>query len=232
MSDHVTLPIDLTLRVESRGVEPAHVLLLWLELGTLARTTGRVGFLPAEALPMCQGLSREVVEAMARPFGLLAPKEGGWDCRLFREWNRHLDPNVIHNQRKGSLAKEILRRRRLADEEAARELPLLPPEVYRRPDGTEIPRDTVRRAQVLVRLLDNVLRQPSRLPHQIGAGLIAAAAAVVERYTEEQVNQVAVWISHHIKQETRPPALPATAEQALDQWPVLLSASDPEEVTP
>lgn len=227
---HVVIPIDLLSRHECRGVEAGSVMRLWCELGLLARATGRLGWLPDSALPHAQVTQAEV-DGMVRPLGLLERRGDGWLCSLFRQFNRHLDPNVIHNQRKGSLARVILRARKDSEEKTARDLPLFSGQQVLGDDGQPVPVEMQRRARVIIRLLDNTLGHAERPAHKIPDGVLLDAARIATAATDDEINQVAVWIHHHRSNDTQHPALPATTEQALAHWKEMLAASAPEETT-
>lgn len=236
MSDSVQIPIDILHRPEVRAWDvqdrSGWVLRLWLELGALTRSTGRIGFLPASAVKLL-GLEVPQVNAAADgPVCLLKPVEGGWECPLFVRTNTHLDPHRINNQRRGSLAASVRKDWRRGESLAAQELPLLPIQSFVYPDGSSIPLDTVRKARALVRLLDNTLGLRERTFQEFPPGLCNLAAQALRESSEDQVNQVAVWILHHRNQGTIHPAIPATTERALENWQVLVDAASPENTVP
>lgn len=236
MSDSVQIPIDILHRPEVRAWDRTDdsgaVLRLWLELGALTRSTGRIGFLPESAVALT-GLSLQQIQAAADgPVALLKRVDGGWECPLFMRTNTHLDPQRINNQRRGSLAASVRKDWRRVDVLAAQELPLLPAESFVYPDGSVIPLDTVRKARALVRLLDNTLGLRERGFKDFPPGLCALAAQALRESSEEEINQVAVWILHHRNQGTAHPAIPATTEQALENWSVLVDSASPENTVP
>lgn len=229
MSQDARMPVDLLHRPEVRALDPGVVLRLWLELAVLGRTTGRIGFLPESVVGRPGApIGFEDLGSMAGEYALLRPVDKGWECPLFLEYNRHLDPDFIQTQRKGSLARSVSKTRTAAAAAAARELHLLPPESFKRADGSVVDAETMRKARTLIRMLDNVLGHRERAPYQVGQGLLHTAVEIVETRDEAIVNEVLTWVLHVRNQGRSHPAIPPSAEQALAQWKTLEAAATPE----
>ncbi len=120
---------------------------LWVELGYQVQTTGRLGFLSAEAAEMFgsdmgnvalafsmgeRGVTGSVLDVLASS-GVLVRVEGGWECPRFVKCNPHLDPAYLPAHKKGAEASRYVRDLRKYDSRAMQEALLIPAERWVKP---------------------------------------------------------------------------------------------------
>ncbi len=215
-------------RAWNRPVEKdAHraVLILWLELASLAQSTRRAGFIPSEHLECQFGLhSKDVLAAASGAVPLLKAVDGGFFCQLFAELNPHLDARSMHPQGKGGMTAGVNRQMRVAQDIAMKELPLIPVDRILDEAGRAIPPSALRDARALVINLDRVLGGVVRAGHTLPPGLLATAARVAVSSAEAGVRSVLVWLS--FLRQSGASELPASAEAALEKWPELVAAAE------
>jgi hypothetical protein len=115
---------------------------------------------------------------------------------------------------KGHEASTYLRRQRRLTEEGTAQTLLLADELLVGPDGHPLDPEMARRAQVLVRSVDNALLRPPRSPHEFTSSIIADAVAVCQQFSDAQIRE----ICRRILERREHAAMPRTAEQLLPRW--------------
>jgi hypothetical protein len=207
---------------------------LWVELGYLAKTTNRPGFLTADGRVLFESTLEPLFGDNCNPTDLLVdaklldrrllPIEPGappdlaeeFFCARFAELNSHLAGNNLSREKKGNLASLLTRRRPLLAQEAAQQTMLLPPDTFKTRAGVIMTAGEIQRTMLLIKTLDNCLDAPGRHNSQYTETLIADAGEVAERYRErpEELRKLQVWIMTHREH----PAVPGTAEQILGNF--------------
>jgi hypothetical protein len=110
---------------------------------------------------------------------------------------------------KGAAASALARSKMNIAKAAAAQAMLLPPEIFKRRDGTAMTDTEVNRCMVMIKTIDNCLRMPGRSKRDYSEGLIADAADVAEKHPE--LREFYVWLSTNHEH----PAVPKTTEQVL-----------------
>lgn len=227
---HCILPVDILHRPEIMAWETAQhpkeavVLLLWLDLANLARSTGRAGFIPAGHVGHLR-IHRALIDSgAAGAVPLLVTVEGGFFCRCFAADNQHLDASYLPPRRKGSLSGHVGAQMRQAQQAAAQELLLLTPEQCKDASGNVIPMADQAAGRSLIINLDRALGLPPRPAAMIPPGLIGAAAEAAKVSGPELMREVLIWITHLRSRTPEHSALPRTTEEALEAWHTLVAA--------
>lgn len=199
---------------------------LWVELSLLAQSTNRPGYLSSEGKRLFEGTVQELFgedcEAvkLLTQCGLLAgranEKEANeeWFCERFARLNGHTAGNFVKREVKGAHASALVRRGNDLAKAAMAQAMLLPPELFKKRDGTAMNDSEVNRAMVLIKTLDSCLRSAGRPAAQYTEGLVADAAAVSEQHRPEELRPFYEWLMSHRSE----PGLPKTAEGILSQW--------------
>jgi hypothetical protein len=195
---------------------------LWVDLAYQAQSTKPLGFLPEDSMTLfVSALGREMGEfepvSMLVEAGILRAENGGHLCERFARCNPHLSPDFKSGQTKGAEHSALVRGKRRVAHEAMQQAMLLPASAMKRRDGRPIEGADVNRCLIIIRTLDNCLKLAARNTANVGEGLLADAAEVMDRYTPEQLEATYFWIIDHRDH----PALPKTTEQLLQNFGAL-----------
>lgn len=132
-----------------------------------------------------------VAKALVESGWLVRAASGGYVCELFRLWNGSLDPALVSNAQKGGRARawKYEQGRIRAD---ARELVLLPDELWRFEDGKPMGSELIAQIQWLVRSFDKVTKRSVRqtIPGDWPPDLVCLAAHVLELHGQEKLTQL------------------------------------------
>lgn len=191
---------------------------LWVVLGYQARSTNRPGWLS----PLGEQMLREAVPLFGDDCSLmgvlsdnlLRPVEDGWQCDLFAALNAHTSGDYKSAQKVGNLRSRLNAQRKNINAAAMMQAQLLPPEVFKKRDGTPMSASESERCTVLVMTLDRCLRQRPRRTGEFTPGLMADAAAAIASCDAEGLQAVYYWVTERRDH----PATPKTAEEVLIQW--------------
>ena len=91
---------------------------------------------------------------------------------------------------------------------------LLPPDHFRKRDGTKMEASEVQRAMVVIKNLDNALKASSRKTANYSEGLVTDALAASDGKTPEGLKEFYAWLM--LKREHA--AVPKTTEQVLARF--------------
>jgi hypothetical protein len=152
---------------------------------------------------------------------MLSPDDSGLNCERFMRLNAHLAGNFKSRELKGATASALVRSRQRIAAEAKAQGDLLPPEIFKKADGTKMGDAEVNRCMVLIRTVDRCLGLPSRLQAQFANGLVADASAVAEKFEQEEIRKFYVWLSTHRESVV----VPKRTELVVAQWTQLLALS-------
>lgn len=252
---NVTLPGDLELRLEFRRLRgnlrftqadlraedpllrllaAGWVLELWIELASIASSTGRIGYIVDEWLmafiqervdavqvgAVKKGLTQHSNDGAMELPGFLRWEEGGkvWFCEVFaREHGKMLE---VSNAKKGGLMRGIGYKVRAAEAEAAQHELFLDPARMRGSDNLEITPERRKQILMLIRVLDGLLGKGVRGNSEYTPGVIAAADEVWRRYSQASIERGMGWIE--AQRGTGRAGLPRTTEEALQGWPGIM----------
>jgi hypothetical protein len=226
----MTLPQDFERRPEFRQlaqlcggeVTACYLFLrLWVELAYHASLCDKPGQMSPQAAklyevsvpkPDASFLSeyRGPLEWMVE-CGLLVRDGNGYFCDLFHRMNPQLARDFVPYGKRANRLSLINRRRKQIDKLADSTALLLPPEAYRRRDGSPMDAALANAVRVLIITLDRCLERPPRKPAEWGEGLIADAAEVASTRTPEQLNAFYRWLIVNHEH----PAVPPSAERLL-----------------
>lgn len=202
---------------------------LWVELGLFAQSNNRPGYLtPADLANFertIDGLFGEDCppSELLKSARILEPVEGTSDlfCPWFARLNKHLAGDYKSKEEKGNVASAIVRGQKQLTIDAIAQGTFLPPEIYKKRDGTPMIETEKNRSLVLIRNLDNSLSAPARKPMQFTEGLIADAHAVIAVYSAEDLKKFYIWLALHKDR----PNIPKTAEQILREFETFYGVS-------
>lgn len=197
-----------------------YVMTLFSDLAYQAESTKVAGFLTDGGMKLF--LSRVLreggAEAGAKADWLkkaewLKPVPGGWQCERFAKTNEHLVPGHMSFQRKGALASAHVRAQDRIEKEAMGQASLFGPSSYKGKDGALLNEAALKQCIVCIKNLDSVLGRASpRQTREYSEGLMADAAATVERFNAGTLDSIYRWILDKGRTNAQ---LPKTAEQVL-----------------
>lgn len=181
---------------------------LWFNLGYQADVTHQPGLLNenGEALFVCdlKALGMDPVWAMSALAAgrLLVPLPGGPGhfSELFARLNEHLSPKHKRSCDVGAEHSRIKRNTKNIQADAMMQQRLIPPEVYKRRDGSELSAADMTRITVIIITLDHCLKVTGRLKTSYTEGLVADAAAadaVLENWPQARRDEFYYWINDH-----------------------------------
>jgi hypothetical protein len=227
---------------------------LWVVLGYLARSTNRPGWLneggvrqvnaafdqfgeeetPVEILTgsllrKAEG-SRLVPQSGIPPSGTegAVPEAGApteYVCDLFAATNGHLAGDYLAPEKRGNLRSRLNAAKNTIAAMAMQQAQLLPPEIYKKRDGSVMTQREVDRSMVLILTLDRCLKARPRTKGDFTQGLLADACAALEETKPAELQEFYYWLLEHAEH----PAVPKTAEDILKEWGRVFGSSKTED---
>jgi hypothetical protein len=198
---------------------------LWVVLGYLARHTNRPGWLNAAGERQLNGAFTQFGDdcppVQVLEGNLLRKGDDGWYCDLFTQHNKHLAGDHVPKEMRGNIRSRLNAAKNNIAATAMQQAQLLPPEIFKRRDGTPMPQREIDRSTVLILTLDRCLKAPARLTSSYTEGLMADACAVVCAVTPEALQEFYYWLAERREH----PATPKTAEEVLKDWDRIYKAS-------
>jgi hypothetical protein len=156
---------------------------------------------------------------------VLEEKDGVMFCPQFARDNAHLSGDFKRGVDRGARNSAIVRQEQQVAKEAMAQSMLLPPEVFKRQDGTDMTASEIQRAMVLIRTLDGLCKT-SRQKRNYTEGLMASACAVIAEHNNNALREFYFWLTNKRDKEGNfPPTIPSTAEQLIDQFKTLYAVS-------
>jgi hypothetical protein len=148
---------------------------------------------------------------------------------LFAATNAHLAGDYLAPEKRGNLRSRLNAVKNTIAAMAMQQALLLPPETFKKRDGTVMTQREVDRSMILILTLDRCLKARSRSGGDYTQGLLADAFAALEVTKPEELQEFYYWLLEHKGQ----PAVPETAEDILKEWDrVFKSATGPAERDP
>lgn len=193
---------------------------LWCELALLARSTNRPGWLPQEDRRSYEKTVEPIFGDDCKPVellvqcGLLLVLPDGWICELFARLNPHTSGDYQTKEERGAHRSAVVRNAQNVAKEAQAQSYLLPPETFKKRDGSRMNDTEIQRAMNCIKSLDNSLKLSGRSAGQYTEGLMADAADVIERFTNEELTDVYVWV----RMNRDHPASPRSTEAVLKEF--------------
>lgn len=210
--------------VNSAGASAAAYLLLrlWVELGYEVETTSRVGFLRSVSEERFRRSVHEVERALEHLRPLMEPESGGWMVPRFARHHEHLDPSHVPMHMRGAAVSKWARGNVKADQQITQQSLLIPPEIWKKPDGSQMNHEEIRRVMVLISALDRALGRPERPATSNGftEGLVLDAWRVMQTYLPDQVDL----LCRRLILKRGNPVIPNTTEQVLPRFRNLFEA--------
>lgn len=192
---------------------------LWVELALSARSTNRPGFLAESESGLYESTvgnifeKGTIIEALVEAKILFAI-EGGYQCPIFAQLNPQTAGNYVSGPRRGNQHSVLERNRKKINMEAIQQGTLLPEEVFKKADGTDLSPAESNRAITLIRTLDFIFDAPSRKNDQFNAGIMADAHSALMTYTAEEMTKIQYWLTDNKNLAT----VHKTAEALLRNW--------------
>jgi hypothetical protein len=192
---------------------------LWVELAYAARSGAKLGELSTTTLELYERsfpsglfergvLTRMLIEQKV----VTSLTSGGVYCERFARTNPHLAADAVSPQQRGAARSALSRARPALAAAANQQLMMLPSTLLKDRNGKELDGVQQQRVLVLIKTLDNVLQPQLRRNHgDITEGMVADAAEVIGRWSEEQLMQFYYWLLDNRSK----PGVPTTAEQVL-----------------
>ena len=220
-------------KAEPRTVQAIAVFLwmrLWADLALLAKTTNRPGLLIQNAKVMFEESVDPLFGQDCNPIELLVEAQilerRGEDffCGRFARANAHTAGDYVKREMRGAAASALERGKYHIQRDALSQAMLLPPEQFKKRDGSPMRSTEINRAMVIIKTLDNCLkRSQNRSAQDYGEALLADADAVAQAYAdrEEVLKEVYIWVMSHRGHA----ALPDSAEKILADFERIVSVA-------
>jgi hypothetical protein len=190
---------------------------LFVDLAYLAQATNRPGWLTndgaglyAQSLEPLFGDGAEPVALMTES-GWLKAQDDGWFCERFARLNGHLAGNYVKKEVRMAAASEVSRNKNRIAQEAMQQAMLLPPEIYKRRDGSNLVGQEIDQVLVVIKTVDNCLQKRERRTASFTESLIADAAEVIAKHKREELVKFYEWLILNRNN----PLVPQTTEQIL-----------------
>jgi hypothetical protein len=231
-----------------REIQQTAVLLwvrLWVVLGYLARSTNRPGWLNEGGVRQVNAAFDQFGEEET-PVAILegsllrgehrtsnielrTSNEGAtYVCDLFAKTNEHLAGDYLAPEKRGNLRSRLNAAKNTIAAQAMQQAQLLPPEIYKKRDGSVMTQREVDRSMVLILTLDRCLKARPRTKGDFTQGLLADACAAVDAAAQQhrptELQEFYYWLLEHAGQ----PAVPETAEDILKEWPRVFQSAKAE----
>jgi len=196
---------------------------LWVELAYLAQTTNEPGMLTVAGFKLFEstleplfGEGCEVAKILCESAILRADPRGTdcFYCERFARMNAHLAGNFKSREVRGAAGSALERNKHHIAREAHQQGMLLPPEMFKKGDGTQMESSEVNRCMVVIKTIDNCLQVRGRKQGEYTEGLIADAHGAAEGRTAEDLRKFYVWLAMNREH----PLMPKTTEQVLREF--------------
>jgi len=204
---------------------------LFVELGYLAQVTNRPGCLTRDGVALFESSLEVLADGRngdCRPTKLLTEcrvlvpaQEGEFFCERFAKLNAHLSGDYKSGVERGAANSAIVRAQKQLAREALQQAMLLPPEFYKKRDGSPMNDAESRQAILLIKNLDRCLKLPSRQTRQFTESLVMEAGEAVARHDDKELMHFYSWL----RNSRENPALPRTTESILAAFEKFFSAS-------
>jgi hypothetical protein len=224
------LPPEKTLRAIAREATFIYTR-LYVELGYLAQVTNRPGYLTRDGVTLFESSLEVLADGhhedcpptkLLTDCRVLAPaRDGEFFCERFARLNAHLSGDYKSGVERGAANSAIVRAQKQLAREALQQTMLLPPEFYKRRDGSTMNDAESRQAILLIKNLDRCLKLPPRQTRQFTESLVMEAGEVVARHSEKELMQFYSWL----RNSRENPALPRTTERILAGFDEFFGAS-------
>lgn len=217
-------------QTHEKNVEKAAVYIwarLWVELSYAAQTTNRPGLLTRAGSELYKQSLEPLFGEGCDPLELLAGsgalKYEGEDfyCERFAKLNAHLAGNFKSKEIRGAAGSALERNKNRIAHDADVQAMLLPPEIFKKRDGSPLADTEVQRCMVVIMTIDNCLKRTGRKKGEYSEALIADAAAVCDKGSPEALRGFYVWLATNREH----PRLPKTTEQILGDFEAIQAMS-------
>jgi hypothetical protein len=197
---------------------------LYCDLGYLAKSGGRLGFLPEGDVELYTTAIGEVTDSEAaiqklRESKWLMPEEGGYLCVRFMNVNAHLSFGGSERAQRalGGRMKGFRSQMSKIEANLAGQTMLIPETLFVRPDSQPMEPEEVRRVTLIIKGVDTALGLPDRQRWQYNEGLVQSAYKVNLQMSDEQISTAL----NLIVRKRGHPALPRVTEQVIPMLPEL-----------
>ncbi|HUE37530.1 MAG TPA: hypothetical protein VMO20_09080 [Candidatus Acidoferrum sp.] len=188
---------------------------LFVELGYLAQVTNQPGYLTSDGVALFESSLGQPVTKVLADCRVLVPAPGGeFFCERFARHNAHLSGDFKSGQNRGAANSAVVRAQKQLVKESLQQAMLLPPEFYKKQDGSTMSDTESRQAILLIKNLDRCLKLPTRLTRQFTEGLVMDAGMAAAKYSEEQLMQFYFWLRNNREN----PVVPKTTEKILAEF--------------
>jgi hypothetical protein len=201
---------------------------LFVELGYLAQVTNRPGCLTREGMTLFESSLEPSFGEDCSPAKILVAcraltplSNGEFFCERFARLNAHLSGDYKSGVDRGAANSAVVRAQRQLAKESLQQAMLLPPEFYRKRDGSVMSDVESRQAVLLIKNLDRCLKLPPRQTRQFTESLVMDAGEAAARHGEDDLMQFYFWLRNHREN----PVVPKTTEKILSEFEKFYDAS-------
>jgi len=205
---------------------------LFVELGYLAQVTNRPGYLTREGVTLFESSLEPSFGEDCSPTKILVgcrvltpvadggSPQGQFYCERFARLNAHLSGDYKSGVDRGAANSAVVRAQKQLAKESFQQAMLLPPEFYKRRDGSTMSDLESRQAILLIKNLDRCLKLPPRQTRQFTESLVMDAGEVVVRHGEDDGEGDSPLIRFYfwLRNNRENPAVPKTTEKILAEF--------------
>ena len=198
---------------------------LWVVLGYLARSTNRPGWLSAAGDRQLNAAFRQFGDdcppVSLMTGNLLRAVEDGYQCDLFEKYNRHLAGDYVSHEQRGNIRSRLSAAKNNIAASAMMQAQLLPPDNFKKRDGTVMTQREVDRSMIVILTLDRCLKAGNRSARSYTEGLLADACTAAEVLAADKEQEFYFWLAERKDN----PATPKTTEEVLIDFKRLYETS-------
>ncbi len=200
---------------------------LFVELGYLAQVTNRPGYLTAEGVTLFESSFEPFYGEDCSPVKMLvkcrilAAGKDEFYCERFAKLNAHLSGDYKSGVDRGAANSAVVRAQKQLAKEALQQAMLLPPEFYKKRDGSVMSDVESRQAILLIKNLDRCLKLPPRQTRQFTESLVMEAGEASARHPEDVLMQFYFWLRNNREN----PVVPKTTEKLVAEFDRFFEAS-------
>jgi hypothetical protein len=193
---------------------------LWTHLGYEVESTGAAGFMADIDEFIFQRILPGQIDAPMRVLeasGFLKKVPGGWECLLFCHYNAQLDANWIPDETDDAWRKFIDGKTAMA-KETPLILESIPNQSWFLEKTGKVEDAMMKKAILLVKMIDGILKVGKRAPAEFEPPLIGAAISVIQEWTDIQISVILRRAYEVSRRKTLPPGFTRSTMVFLERF--------------
>lgn len=193
---------------------------LWTHLGYEVESTGAAGFMSDTDEFVFQRILPGQIDAPMRVLeasGFLKKVPGGWECVIFTHYNAQLDANWIPDETDEQWKKFID-----GKNDMAKDVPLIfesiPTQSWFLEKTGKIEPAMMKKAILLIKMVDGILKVGKRPPAEYEPPLIGAAISVIQERTDVEISVILRRAYEVSRRKTLPPGFTRSTNVFLERF--------------